>query len=86
MGYDATADHSGHYGMEPVSGSPSLIYSIEDADMPGSAEMADRKRGEFMLQDFPEHDARYGGHHLASMQKPKAFTFANNTTPSNYPS
>ncbi|KAJ5366448.1 hypothetical protein N7541_000389 [Penicillium brevicompactum] len=88
MGYDATADHTAQsYGMEPVSGSPSLIYSIEDADMPGSAELAERKRGDFMMQDFPEHDAsRYGGHHLASMQKPKAFTFANNTTPSNYPS
>jgi hypothetical protein len=86
MGYDATTDHTGQaFGMEPVSGSPSLIYSIEDADMPGSAELAGRKRAEFMMHDFPEHDARYG-HHLPSMQKPKAYTFANNTTPSNYPS
>ncbi|KAJ5561960.1 hypothetical protein N7535_003577 [Penicillium sp. DV-2018c] len=87
MGYDATTDHTGQaYGMEPVSGSPSLIYSVEDADMPGSAELAERKRTEFMMHEFPEHDPRFGGDQLSSMQKPKAYTFANNTTPSNYPS
>lgn len=87
MGYEATTDHTGQaFGLEPVSGSPSLIYSIEDADMSGSAELAERKRSDFMMQDFPENDPRYGGHNLASMQKPKAYTFANNTTPSNYPS
>jgi hypothetical protein len=86
MGYDATTDHTGQvFGMEPVSGSPSLIYSIEDTDMPGSAELAERKRTEFMMHDFSEHEVGYG-HHLPSMQKPKAYTFANNTTPSNYPS
>jgi hypothetical protein len=87
MGFDATADHTGQaYGMEPVSGSPSLIYSIEDTDMPGSAELAERKRTEFMMPEFSEHDPRFGDHHLPSMQRPKAYTFANNTTPSNYPS
>jgi hypothetical protein len=87
MGYNATADHTGQaFGMESVSGSPSLIYSIEDTDIPGSAELADRKRPEFMMHEFPEHDSHFGGHHLSSMQKPKAYTFANNTTPSNYPS
>lgn len=87
MGYDATTDHTGQaFGMEPVSGSPSLIYSIEDTDMPGSVELAERKRTEFMMHEFPEHDGRYGGHHSSSMQKPKAYTFQNNTTPSNYPS
>lgn len=87
MGYDATTDHTGQvFGMDPVSGSPSLIYSIEDTDLPGSAELAERKRNEFMMQDFPEHDSRYGGHHLSSMQKPKAYKFTDNTTPSNYPS
>jgi hypothetical protein len=87
MGYDATTDHTGQaFGMEPVSGSPSLIYSIEDAELPGSAELVERKRTDFMMRDFPDDAHRYGGHHVPSMQKPKAYTFANNTTPSNYPS
>ncbi|KAK4862281.1 hypothetical protein LT330_003419 [Penicillium expansum] len=87
MGYNTTIDHNGQaFGMESVSGSPSLIYSIEDTDISGSAELAERKRTEFMMHEFPEHDPHFGGHHLPSMQKPKAYTFANNTTPSNYPS
>lgn len=87
IGFDQSADHSGQgFGMEPVSGSPSLIYSIEDADMPGS-ENGDRKQPEFMLHEFPEQQEshRFAAHPMASMQKPKAFTFANNATPSNYP-
>ncbi|KAJ5794122.1 hypothetical protein N7457_000721 [Penicillium paradoxum] len=87
MGYDATTDHAGQaFGMDPVSGSPTLIYSIEDTDMPGSVELAERKRAGFMIPEYSENDSRYGGHHLSSMQKPKAYTFTNNTTPSNYPS
>ncbi|KAJ5301870.1 hypothetical protein PENANT_c002G10033 [Penicillium antarcticum] len=82
MGYDATTDHTGQFGMEPVSGSPPLIYSI-DADMPTSGELAE-KRADFMMHEYPEHDGHYNGH--LPMQKPKAYTFANNTTPSNYPS
>lgn len=87
IGYDTSVDHSGQgFGMEPVSGSPSLVYSIEDAEMPGS-ETVDRKQPEFMLHDFSEQQEghRFAAHHMPSMQKPKAYTFANNATPSNYP-
>ncbi|KAJ5098855.1 hypothetical protein N7532_005856 [Penicillium argentinense] len=86
MGYDATVDHSGQaFGMEPVSGSPSLIYSIEDADLSGSAD--ERKQAEFRMHDFAEHQDPHGyAAHPMSVHKPKAYTFANNTTPTNYPS
>lgn len=71
--------------MEPVSESPSLIYSIDDADLSGSLD--ERKHAEFRMHDFSEqqHDPHgYAGHHLA--HKPKAYTFANNATPTNYSS
>ncbi|KAJ5832256.1 hypothetical protein N7474_000567 [Penicillium riverlandense] len=86
MGYDSAIEHTGHsFGIEPVSGSPSLIYSVEDTDMPGST---DRKRAEFMMpHEIPEHrDAHhYMAHQLPGTQKPKAYTFANNATPHSYP-
>ncbi|KAJ5741740.1 hypothetical protein N7533_011149 [Penicillium manginii] len=85
IGYDAAVEHTGQaYGMEPVSGSPSLIYSIEDVDHQGS--MDERKQAEFRMHDFAEqHHDSYSAH-LASVHRPKAYTFANNTTPTNYPS
>lgn len=89
LGYDASVEHTGQaFGMEHVSNSPSLIYSVEDADMPGAADGGDRKANEFMMHghDFPEQDARrFNGQHLQSAQKPEAYSFANNTTPGNYP-
>lgn len=79
VGYDAGIEHPGNaFGIENVSGSPSLIYSIEDTDMPGSADANERKATEFMMHEFPGR-AMHGG------QKPKAYMFANNATPSNYP-
>jgi hypothetical protein len=79
VGYDAGVEHSGNtFGIETVSGSPSLVYSIEDTDMPGSADANERKATEFMMHEFP-------GQAMHGRQKPKAYTFANNTTPSNYP-
>lgn len=79
VGYDARVEHPGNtFGIETVSGSPSLVYSIEDTDMPGSADANERKATEFMMHEFP-------GQAMHGRQKPKAYTFANNTTPSNYP-
>jgi hypothetical protein len=70
--------------MEPVSGSPSLIYSVEDADMTGSADAIERKHTEFMMHDYEQqHDPRFAAHHMG--HKAKAYTFANNTTPGQYP-
>lgn len=88
MGFDAPVDHSGHaLRIEPVSHSPSLIYSIEHTDMPGSADFNERKATEFMMHEFSEHqDAnRFTAQHLPSAQKPQAYAFSNNTSPSNYP-
>lgn len=86
IGYDASVEHTGQaFGMEPVSGSPSLIYSIEDADMPGTAGGGDRKANEFMMHDFSEQGAhRFNAQHLQSAQKPKGYSFANGA-PGNYP-
>ncbi|KAJ5226815.1 uncharacterized protein N7469_006821 [Penicillium citrinum] len=87
IGFDAVVEHTGQtFGMEPVSESPSLIYSIEDADLSGS--MDERKQAEFRMHDFSEHQHDphgYATHHMGSVHKPKAYTFANNTTPTNYP-
>jgi hypothetical protein len=78
VAYDTGVEHQGNaYGIDNVSGSPTLIYSIEDTDM-GSADANERKATEFMMHEFPGQ-SMHGG------QKPKAYTFANNTTPSNYP-
>lgn len=78
VAYDAGVEHQGHaFGIDNVSGSPTLIYSIEDTDM-GSADANERKATEFMMHEFPGQ-SMHGG------QKSKAYTFANNTTPSNYP-
>ncbi|KAJ5160341.1 uncharacterized protein N7482_007345 [Penicillium canariense] len=86
IGFEAVVDHPGHaFGMESVSGSPSLIYSIEDTDLQGSADTGERKQAEFMMHDYSEQqDPRFSAHHMA--HKTKGYTFANNTTPSNYPS
>lgn len=87
IGFDAAVDHTGQsFGMEPVSGSPSLIYSIEDAGLSGSLD--ERKQPEFRMHDYSEQQDPHGyaTHHLSSAHRPKAYTFANNTTPTNYPS
>jgi hypothetical protein len=70
--------------MEPVSGSPSLIYSVEDADLQGSADGGERKQTEFMMNDYEQHDPRFVAQHMG--HKTKAYGFANNTTPGHYPS
>lgn len=85
IGFESAVDHSGHaFGMEPVSGSPSLIYSVEDADLQGSADGGERKQTEFMMNDYEQHDPRFVAQHMG--HKTKAYGFANNTTPGHYPS
>lgn len=85
LGYDAAVEQSGQaFGMESVPGSSSLIYSVEDTDMPGAAD-GDRKMNEFMMHGFSEQEAhRFNAQHLQSAQKPDAYSFANNPTPGNY--
>ncbi|KAJ5279809.1 hypothetical protein N7478_005181 [Penicillium angulare] len=87
IGYDAPIDHHGHGFMGSVSGSPSLIYSIEDSEMPISADGGDRKASEFTMHGLrDQHEAqRYAAQHMGSMHKPKAYPFANNAPPNNYP-
>ncbi|KAJ5777339.1 hypothetical protein N7520_000585 [Penicillium odoratum] len=86
VGFDASVDHRGNGFMDSVSGSPSLIYSIEDADMPISADV-ERKASEYSMHEFHEQqDAHsFAAHQMGSVHKPKAYTFANNSTPSRYP-
>ncbi|KAJ5946490.1 hypothetical protein N7454_003329 [Penicillium verhagenii] len=86
IGYEASVDHRGHGFMESVAGSPSLIYSIEDADMPISAD-GERKASEFSMHEYHEQQEahRFAAHQMGSVHKPKAYTFANNSTPSHYP-
>lgn len=85
IGFESAVDHPGNaFGMEPVSGSPSLIYSVEDADLQGSADAGEQKQAEFMMHDYEQHDPRFAAHHMG--HKAKAYTFANNTTPGHYPS
>lgn len=86
--FDAPVEQPGQgFGMEPVSGSPSLIYSIEDADMSGPVSASDTKAPEFMMHDFSEQDAHgFTAQHLQSAPKPRTYSFANHTTPGNYPS
>ncbi|CEJ58929.1 hypothetical protein PMG11_07569 [Penicillium brasilianum] len=85
IGFESAVDHSGHaFAMESVSGSPSLVYSVEDADLQGSAEAGERKQPEFMMHDYQQHDPRFSAHQLG--HKAKAYTFANNTTHGHYPS
>jgi hypothetical protein len=73
--------------MEPVSGSPPLIYSIEDADMPISTGAGERKASEFTMHEYHEQPEahHFAAHQMGSVHKPKAYTFANNSTPSHYP-
>ncbi|KAJ5677628.1 uncharacterized protein N7477_003261 [Penicillium maclennaniae] len=79
VAYDAGAEHPGNaFGIDHVSGSPTLIYSIEDTDMAGSADANERKATEFMMHEYPGQ-SMHGG------QKLKAYTFASTTTPNNYP-
>lgn len=85
MGFEAAVDHSGNaYGMEPVSGSPSLIYSVEDADLQGSTDAGERKQARFMMHEYEQHDPHLAAHHMG--HKATAYTFANNTTTGQYPS
>lgn len=86
LGFEAAVEHPGQaFGMEPVSGSPPLIYSVEDTDLPVTADGGDRKANEFMMHDFSGQEAGRFNPHLQSAQKPKAYSFANNGTPGNYP-
>lgn len=85
IAFESAVDQSGHaFAMEPVSGSPSLIYSVEDTDMQGSADAGERKQNEFMMHEYEQHDPRFAAHHMG--HKSKAYTFANNTTQGHYPS
>ncbi|KAJ5714006.1 uncharacterized protein N7483_011187 [Penicillium malachiteum] len=85
IGYDAPVDHHGHGFMEAVSGSPSLIYSIEDADMPVSTD-GERKASDFTMHEFHDQQDthRFAAQQMGSIHKPKAYTF-NNATPNHYP-
>ncbi|KAJ5091843.1 hypothetical protein NUU61_006713 [Penicillium alfredii] len=88
LGYETAIEHAGQpFGIEPVSGSPSLIYSIEDADMRGSADPnGERKPTEFMMHEFSEQpDAHRFVSQQLSSAKPKAYPFSNNTTSTHYP-
>ncbi|KAF3384832.1 hypothetical protein F1880_002313 [Penicillium rolfsii] len=85
IGIESAVDHSGHpYGMVPesVSGSPSLIYSVEDADLTSSADAIERKQSEIMMHEYEQHDSRFAAH---MGHKAKPYTFANNTTTGQYP-
>lgn len=86
IGFDGSVEQHGHNFMEPVSGSPSLIYSIEDADMPVSTE-GERKASEFTMHEFHEQQEaqRFAAQQMGSLHKPKSYAFANNATPSHYP-
>ncbi|KAJ5664600.1 hypothetical protein N7462_011413 [Penicillium macrosclerotiorum] len=87
IGFEAAVEHPGQaFGMDPVSGSPSLIYSIEDTDLSVSADMNERKPAEFMMHEFAEHDPCFAAQHLGPMHKHKAYTFANNAGSGHYPS
>ncbi|RAL11432.1 homeobox domain-containing protein [Aspergillus homomorphus CBS 101889] len=75
-------DHSGEH--VPVTGSPSLVYTTADVDMPMSAALGgDSKPTEF-IYEFPEQQEaqRFGAQQLPS-QKPEAYTF-NNKTPNDF--
>ncbi|KAJ5802621.1 uncharacterized protein N7503_005071 [Penicillium pulvis] len=87
IGYDGSVDGRGHGFMEPVSGSPPLIYSIEDTDMPISTAGGERKASEFAMHEFHEQPEahHFAAHQMGSVHKPKAYTFANNSTPGHYP-
>lgn len=69
----------------PVTGSPSLVYHTSDVDMPTSAAFCgDSKQTEFHIYEFPEQQEahRFVAQQLPS-QKPKAYTF-NNQTPNDF--
>ncbi|KAJ5898226.1 hypothetical protein N7504_008514 [Penicillium tannophilum] len=87
IGYNGSVDGRGHGFMEPVSGSPPLIYSIEDTDMPISTGAGERKASEFTMHEFHEQPEahHFAAHQMGSVHKPKAYTFANNSTPGHYP-
>lgn len=88
LGFDATVDHTGQaFGMGSVSETPSLIYSMADTDLPGAPNAGDSKATGFMMHDFSEQDAHhFTSPHLPLAQRPRAYSFANNTTAGNYPS
>ncbi|KAJ5893981.1 hypothetical protein N7495_005672 [Penicillium taxi] len=81
--YDSVEHHGQGYAMESVSASPSLIYSIEDADMAVSD--GERKVSDYMMHEYHEQQETNHFGHLQSAHKPKAYTFANNATLSNFP-
>lgn len=85
IGFDATLEHPGHNFMEPASGSPSLIYSIEDADLPVHVD-GERKGAEFTMHDFHEQEAHRFAAQQMSVHGPQGFAFANSATSNHYTS
>ncbi|PWY81966.1 hypothetical protein BO70DRAFT_43437 [Aspergillus heteromorphus CBS 117.55] len=79
LSYEQAVDHM------PVTGSPSLVYTTSDVDMPTAAYCDDSKQTEFHIYEFPEQQEahRFVAQQLPS-QKPKAYTFTNNQTPNDF--
>ncbi|KAJ5587665.1 uncharacterized protein N7459_003430 [Penicillium hispanicum] len=89
IGFDASVDQTGQaFGMEAVSGTPSLIYSIDDADLRSSVVTGERKPADFNFHDYHEQQAphRFAAHQMASAHKSKGYAYANTATASHYAS
>ncbi|KKK22877.1 hypothetical protein AOCH_006528, partial [Aspergillus ochraceoroseus] len=86
MSYEPAMEHSVH-SADSVTGSPSFMYAGSEADMhtPSGSYAGDSKRTEFEIMEFPDQKEahRFVARQLPS-HKPKAYTFANNRTPTNF--
>lgn len=82
MSYEQSLDHS----VDSVSGSPTLVYPTSDVDMPTlTASLAgDSKPTEFYIHEFPEQQEAHRFVAQQLPQKPKAYTFTNQT-PNDFP-
>ncbi|PLB43912.1 hypothetical protein P170DRAFT_441357 [Aspergillus steynii IBT 23096] len=74
------------HSVDSVSGSPTLVYPTSDVDMPTlTASLAgDAKPTEFYIHEFPEQQEAHRFVAQQLPQKPKAYTFTNQT-PNDFP-
>ncbi|KAF9889209.1 hypothetical protein FE257_007522 [Aspergillus nanangensis] len=84
MSYEQVVDRNSHaVDNATIPGSPSLMYSASDADLSSGTLSVDGKATEFHIHEFPEQQEAHRFIAQQMPQKPKAYTF-NNQTPNDF--
>ncbi|KAA8652063.1 hypothetical protein EYZ11_009586 [Aspergillus tanneri] len=84
LSYERSLEQNTH-SVDSVSGSPTLVYTASDTDMPTltASLTGEAKPTEFYIHEFPEQQEAHRFVAQQLPQKPKAYTF-NNQTPNDF--